>query len=106
MNTFKTTLLAALLLFTVNAALAQDKYEYAVVAFNPWVKNLTISINGIEHKKIEVAKDEIKNHLDANPALKEVNKMINEGWELFNSDSNPIGDIGISYVFFLRKKVS
>ncbi len=104
MNKLKTLCIAALLLFTVNAALAQDKYEYAVMTYQTNVRDLGISLNGADYKKIEVSRDEVKHPLfDVNPALKEVNKMQVEGWELFNTTSN---GLAYTYVFYLRKKVS
>jgi hypothetical protein len=98
MNKLKTLCIAALLLFTVNAALAQDKYEYASIAYARSYGQLEISINGTEFKKIEVPKDELKVPLNINPVLREVSKMNAEGWELFHVVDNSI--------FYLRKKVS
>ena len=106
MNKLKTLCIAALLLFTVNAAMAQDKYEYAVITFIPQAKDLAISVNGTDYKKIEVFKEEVKDNTDASAGLKQVNKMSDDGWEVFDTGTSIIGSLYVVHVFYLRKKVS
>jgi hypothetical protein len=57
MNKLKTLCIAALLLFTVNAAMAQDKYEYAIINIHNQ-GDLTI-FNGTDVKTVKTLKGEI-----------------------------------------------
>lgn len=99
----KTTLLTGLFFFGLLTGLqAQDKYEFATITFFIPNKELGISINGTEYKNIPVSKDEVKSNWDTNAALKQVNKMQDEGWELF--DTETVG-ANFIYVFYLRKKI-
>jgi len=84
---------------------AQDRYDYAVISFKPASLELMVSQNGTDFKKIEVTEDEVKNkYFDTNAALKEVNKMGADGWELFNTNSFFAGTAP-AYVYFLRRKI-
>lgn len=100
----KPTLLAFALLFSVNALMAQQKYDYAMVTFSPTQQIVVVSINGMTAEKIVVSRQEIVNvYLDANPALKHVNVLEDDGWELFDTGSFGVGG-GTAYIFYLRKK--
>ncbi len=98
----KTTLLAFTLLFSVNALMARQKYDYAVISIK--IRELFVAINGEEFKQIEVSKDEFQhNYFDPNPALTQVNKMEEEGWELFDTEVYFAGSAP-DYAFFMRRK--
>ena len=100
----KTTIITTLLL-TATFLFAQQKYEYAVIDYTPSARAIQISLNGVDFKKVDVPKETAKGFGDANPALIEVTKMEDQGWELFNSTMS----VGATYaehifVFYLRKK--
>lgn len=84
-------------------SLAQTKYEYAVITYYPYGRELEISINGLEYKKIEVEKNEVKGYGDVNRALVEVNKMSEDRWSIFESNTAKAGT-GKIYTFFLRRE--
>jgi hypothetical protein len=99
----RTILLTGLFFFGLLTGLqAQDKYDYAVITFNPGLSKLFISVNNTDLKKIEVAKYDLKTlYFDMTPALNEVKKLNTEGWELFDT-----GTLASDfYLFHLRKKV-
>lgn len=102
MKTLKTILLAVILLFSANTLMAQTKYQFATVAYKSTSNLVGISINASEFTMIKVSSQDIKDPvLDLNPALKEVNKLTADGWEVFDT-----GVTGVVYLFYLRKKVS
>jgi len=102
----RTTLLTGLFIFVLLTGLqAQDKYEYAIIQYTPFNKQIQISINGVDFKKIDVPKDKIKGYADANAGLEELNKMTEQGWELFNTGhSTGSGDAIQIFLFYLKKK--
>ena len=98
-------LLLAILLFVAFNASAQTKYDYATVSFVPLYRELEISIKGKEHFKTIVAKEEVKGFGDVSAAYKEIEKLENDGWELFDTDaSNGSGANLRLYTFVLRRK--
>ncbi|MGE0636077.1 MAG: hypothetical protein AB7G44_15155 [Bacteroidia bacterium] len=102
MKTIKTTLIAALLLFTVNAALAQDKYEYSTLISNSALNTISI-ITASELKTIKIAKGET----EMQALLKEVNRMNKEeNWEVYNNSTIVNSSNIYAHYFYLRKKVS
>lgn len=101
MKHIKTTLLAFALLFSVNTLMAQEKYDYIIVTFSPVTGILGISNNGVGYEHSRAKKGEIEHAYDVSNALKEVNKLEEEGWELFNTGTN---GGSFTYVFFLRRK--
>ena len=100
------TLFIALFFFMLAAAHAQDRYEYAVIDYSPVIREMAISINGSEFKKIEIAKADIKDERDASAALKEIKNMSMDGWEVFSTNTVGAGEYSWkkSYIFFLRRK--
>ena len=109
MIAFKTTFLTAFLFLLLLTGLqAQDKYEYTVITYTPRLKLMEISINGKIYRKIDVPKDKIQGDGDVNAALEEINKMTDEGWELFDTGNTTFtttnGPFFYSFTFYLRKK--
>lgn len=102
----RAALLTAFFFFALlNGVQAQTQYEYAIINYTPWFNKIEVSINGVEYKKIIVPKEKIKSNADANAGLEEMNKMIGEGWELFNTTMTNGASANIQiYVFYLRKK--
>ncbi|MES2619799.1 MAG: hypothetical protein V4615_03030 [Bacteroidota bacterium] len=98
MKNLKTTIITALLLLAiVSGAVAQEKYDFAVVSYTLLPKKVRISINGeFTAKGGEGSKD----LYDFSPVLREVADMQEKGWEVFNT----YGMEGASLVFILRKK--
>lgn len=99
-NIVKVLLCMLLFLGAFSKAEAQEKYEYAVITYQIDASKIVISINGNELKTIGASKTS-KEYFDANPALKEVSKMNEEGWEVFST--------GVLWeyktlFFYLRKK--
>lgn len=101
MKTFKTTLLIALLLFSANALMAQDKYEYASIIYVPANKYLTVSSSETGYNIIAVPKGAAKDEYDVTAALNQIKLMNIEGWEIYDT-----GVDGFKYLYHLRKKVS
>lgn len=107
----KTTLLTCLFIFGLLTGLqAQDKYEYAIISYAPTMNNITISISGNDFKTVDVDKSIKVKDRNFNPALIEVNKLCDNGWELFNTEATGMTD-GVNYavnipnyIFYLRKK--
>ncbi|MCF8278386.1 MAG: hypothetical protein K9J17_16780 [Flavobacteriales bacterium] len=86
MKHLKTTLLTFALLFSVNTLMAQEKYDYAVVNYDASSQSIFVSINGESFEQIKVSKDETKEKfLDLSPVLRQLNKMNDEGWEVYST---------------------
>jgi hypothetical protein len=104
MRNLKTTMIAVLLMFAaVGESVAQEKWEYATLSYVLSQQRIIISINGTEIKKID-AKDNSRDYHDTNPALAEISKMNNEGWEVFSTGSVAGSSASNVMVFYLRKK--
>ncbi len=101
MKTIKTTLIAALLLFTVKTALAQDKYVYAMLISNSVTSSVSL-INALETITIELDKGEYEVH----GLLRIANKMSkDEGWEVYNNSIYFTGG-SAHHTYYLKKKIS
>lgn len=107
MKHLKTTLLACALLFSVNTLMAQEKYDYAVIRFQDYDTKLYITINE-EVEAVEIPKEVFKDKLKSFspvPALKQVNRLEDEGWTLYDNTVSALGTTSqLTYVFFLRRK--
>src|SRR5215212_4046027 len=101
----RTMFLTALFFLGLLTASAQDKYEYAVIDYTPRSRFMAISISGTEYKEITIDKNAVKGDNDVNPALLEVNNMIKEGWELFNTTTVAM-DWTKGHIFYFKRKVS
>ena len=95
----KTTLLALALLFSVNTLVAQAKYDYAVLLYTMGYKHVMLATNGEKYEEIDITDMKDFNKIGANPALRELNKLEDDGWELFDTEFT-----GAIYLFFLRRK--
>lgn len=97
--------LTAVLFFVLHTNVqAQDKYDYAMVTYKYKDKILEVDINGENYERIDVKEPVNTYYYLAPPALKQVKKMNNEGWELFDTSNTGIGTLPV-FVFYLRKKV-
>lgn len=107
MKHLKTTLLAFVLLLSVDAVMAQVKYDYAIIRFRDYGSTVYVTIND-KVQEVEVPKDEVKqNRLIAmSPAfaLREVNRLEDEGWELYDNTIATLDTGSLTYVFYMRRK--
>ena len=112
-TTFKALLLAGLLLIgLITSLIAQtpDKYEFAILSYSPYSKNITISTDAPSYIVIELPEKGKLNDRNFTAVLTEVKKYQDEGWELFNTQATGMGlDIQISYnfpnyLFYMRRK--
>lgn len=78
----------------LNESQAQEKYEYAIVAYHPPLSNtfhkggLYISISGKEFEEIEVKKGQVKHVMgDFTILLNYVQGMTEKGWRVINAYS-------------------
>lgn len=96
----KLTLVNAFLFFGLSfSAFAQDEYNYATINYSASGLEIGVSENGKEFRSIKVPKENFISILNTTPALNEVKKMTDDGWELVDTESI----VGF-YSFFLRKK--
>ena len=96
---FKLIFVSLLFLTSTVCLKAQDKYDYAVVKYVMFVRpGIYVSISGKESTKIEVTKEQQKEH-DYSPLLNYVQKMTNEGWKVINTINDRF-----SISFILEKK--
>jgi hypothetical protein len=107
----KTTLLTVICLFGLLTGIqAQDKYEFAILSYSPYHQNITISIGSQKYEVVEVNENNKLKDRNFNAVLAEVNKLQDQGWELFNTQTTGMGtDMNINfntsnYVFYMRKK--
>jgi len=99
------TLLSAFLFLMLSGVQAQEKYEYAVIQYVPTSLRMDISINGIDYINTRLVKEKVKSKYDMNPPLEEINRMSEDGWELFNTGNGYDGAMNFPlYIFYLRKK--
>ena len=87
----------------LNELFAQQKYEYASIAFSINTPKLSIT-DDKGYNVIEFSKDDRKSVWDMAPVFRQIKKMEDEGWELY--DTQVSGEAGQNLVFFLRKKRS
>lgn len=104
MKNLKTTIITALLMLAMaSGAVAQEKYEYAAVAYS--YGTIVISIGGKEVKTVTVQKEEtMPDKKNLNPALKQLQELSDNGWEWFNSSESLENSGFLHYHFYLRKK--
>jgi len=108
MTRIKSILLTGFFFFALLTCMqAQQQYQYAVIDFCPSLGTMEVSINGIDYKKLKLEKGEVKGEGDVNMALKEINTMAKEGWELFNTNTTAGSSSTFkSFIFYLRKKIN
>ncbi|ABG59731.1 hypothetical protein [Cytophaga hutchinsonii] len=102
---FKSILLTSILFLSIlNNLQAQNKYDYAMVTYRFKDKIVEVDINGEVYTKIDVdVKENGNSYYLVSPALKQVKKMNNEGWELFDTAiTEPNGGYSI-YLLFKKK---
>ena len=104
-------LIVFLILESFNSLQAQDKYEFAIISFSPEKQNITISIGSNKYEVVETdRKNKIKDR-NFNEVLAQVNKLQEQGWELFNTAVTGTAlDIPVVvnypyYLFYMRKKL-
>jgi hypothetical protein len=87
-----------------NFAVAQDQYEFATVFYSSFHKKLEVSI-GDYYEKTLFDKSDVKGTYDMTPAIKRLNKMSLEGWEIINiNDATSSGSEMKEFIYHLRRK--
>ncbi len=95
------------LFFSIAFMNAQDKYEFAIIEYNTFHYDLSVSIDGKEYKKEKVDfSNQEKSGFNANPFLNKVKEYQDKGWEVMSFNSSTLGG-GSQEVHFayLRKKI-
>lgn len=102
----KTLLVTALFAFASLYTNAQAKYEYLIIESNNAVNYVYVYKGGVEFKKIDFDKAELSKVGILNMALREVQKLEDDGWELFDTEIMPFGTNNAIMVHFykFRKK--
>jgi len=107
------SLLALLLSFGLfNETKAQEKYEYAIVAYHPptiggQLRGLHVSISGKEFEQIEVKKDEVKSVLsDFTILVNYLQGMTDNRWRVINSFSASTNQVYGPITFVLERKTT
>ncbi|MEX0813328.1 MAG: hypothetical protein WD048_14000 [Chitinophagales bacterium] len=85
---------------------AQTQYEFAVVSYYPKERELEVSVNGEVYKEITVDKNKVEGYSDVNPAILEIQKMNEKGWEIFEANTNVLTNYFHHkiFTFFLRRE--
>jgi hypothetical protein len=93
------------MLFTYGQAQVPPAYETAVIRYELGGRSMHIAIDGKEFLNQSVPKEMIQSKWDLNPALAEVSKLVDAGWELFNTTTHSYGTTVITevYSFYLRR---
>jgi hypothetical protein len=101
----KTSVIIGLFIFMLTTSIAaQEQYEFALIDFYPFTMTMEIS-KADDYKKIKVERSDVKGANDVSYAIKEIEKMTKDGWELFNTNSVVAELIQYkAYTFYLRKK--
>lgn len=84
---------------------AQEKYDFAIITYAPseFKDKLSVSYNSKSQEIIEISKS-TKDLKDTSPALEQISKMQDAGWELFDTNTITHPNLGASYLFYMRKK--
>lgn len=97
-------LLTTLLFLIASVGMAQEKYAYTTVYYNPSYLLIDISTTEGEFRNVAIPKGGVRDKGDMTPALKEVDALTEQGWELFNTAMGNDSQGYPTYVFSLRKK--
>lgn len=67
---------------------------------------MKVTENGKNYQEIKLTKEQVNGHGDVSAALKEINKMEDGGWGVFNTDMTQFGGNFnmLTYTFYLRRK--
>lgn len=82
----KTLLLATFFALAALGLQAQEKYDYLVIEAGSDVRRIYISKAGAEYKYIDLEKEETFKLGVVNMVMKEIRRLEDEGWELWDSD--------------------
>ena len=104
MNT-KKIIITIVLLFSAFLINAQDKYEFMIIEFRSFIKEISVSINGKEYM-VEKADylDQEKSITNSNPFLNKVNDYQDKGWELVSFSGSAGGNNVSTHIAYLKKK--
>ena len=102
----KKTIITLAFAFLMLGIKAQTEYKYSSVIYMPKTAayySISISKEG----KYETSEGKISEgnaSINTNPVIEVLNKMSNEGWEVFNNNVVQLSMGLPTYYFFLRKK--
>lgn len=101
----KKILLTIVLFSLITFVSAQDKYDFAIIEFRTFMRDISISINGKEYlvEKAEYQNQD-KTITNANPFLIKVNEYQDKGWEVMSFTSPVGGNNTSTHIAYLRKK--
>ena len=103
MKNLKTTIITALLMFAaVSGAVAQEKWEYAMIFIDPGGKLLIHKVNNTEHQSIKLESKFNNFYGQTQELLNQVSKATDEGWEVINASAST--NISINIFYLKRKK--
>ena len=103
MKSKQITLTISFLIFSF-FLVGQDKYEFIVIEYDQYDREVVISVDGKEVLKEEVKVDNAERY-SANPLLKRVSLYQDKGWEVIHF-SNSVVNAFTYYSAYLRKKKS
>lgn len=92
-------------LFALSGLLAQDKYEYATLKYEPVGRSYLIyhsDLNGMETEKGKLAENDAR--FDLSPLMKHLDKFVNQGWEVFYVTEYAPPPSGYFVTYHIRKK--
>ena len=92
-------------LFVLSGLLAQDKYEYAIVKYEPAGKAYMIyhsDINGMKTENGKLAQNDSR--FDLSGFIKYIDNLVNQGWGVFDLNEYSTDHAGIFLTYHLRKK--
>lgn len=99
------TIALAIISMTINA---QDKYEFLIIEYSTWFKQVSVSIDGKVHTKEKVDLPKEDRFINSNPLLKKVSEYQESGWELMNFSTVIGGNNNIildeTFFAYMRKK--
>ena len=76
-----------------------------MVTYCPGLRLVEVSSNVSDFVKISVPKEEIKGDWDVRAGLKQVDKLVMEGYEVFNTGTSVSINAGQTlFTFYLRRK--
>lgn len=103
MNTkTKTTIITALLLLAmVSGAVAQEKWEYAIIRYTCVGKDYSISFSDESGLKSQNGKSTTAAYYDLSHLIKYLNELSFQGWEVHSTGNN---DSAGEIIYHLRKK--
>jgi hypothetical protein len=102
MKNLKTTMITALLVLAmVSGAMAQEKWEFAIIRYTAIQKDYSISYSDESGLKSQNGKATTAAYYDLSHLVRYLNELSSQGWEVYSTGNNETaGEI----IYHLRKK--